>query len=116
VAAGSTRAIPTEVLPEPSGAGEVVVELGGNIGVAVLFTRPELDGEEIEIRPAGAPWSGTHVAVRERRLESGPRWAALFGSLPAGTYEVRLKDDPCSPILKLEVEGGHIAQVCWPPG
>ena len=83
---------------------------------AVLFTGPELDGEEIEIRPTGAPWSGTHVAVRERRLVSGPRWAALFGSLPAGTYQVRLKGDPYSPILKLDVEGGHIAQVCWPPG
>ncbi len=131
MAAVSTRSAPTESLPaeslpaesppaesppEPSGAGEVLVELGGNIGAAVLFTGPELDGEEIEIRPTGAPWSGSHVAVRERRLESGPRWAALFGSLPAGPYEVRLKGDPCSPILKLEVEGGHIAQGRWPPG
>jgi hypothetical protein len=105
-----------EPSPEPSGAGEVLVELGGNIGAAVLFTGPELNGEEIEIRPTGAVWSGTHVAVRERRLESGPRWAALFGSLPAGAYEVRLKGDPSSPILKLEVEGGHIAQGRWPTG
>jgi hypothetical protein len=100
--------------PVPCGAGDVVLELGGNIGAAVVYTGPELEGDEVEIHPTGAPWLGTHVAVRERRLQGGPRWAALFMPLHEGAYQVRLKGDPSSPPVDMRVEGGHVAQVEWP--
>ncbi len=102
---GKTGATPSETPPVPCGTGDVVLELGGSIGAAVIYTGPELEGDELEIRPAGAPWIGTHVAVRERRLENGPRWAALFMPLYEGTYQVRLKDAPASPTVSMAVQG-----------
>jgi len=97
-----------------SGVGEVVLEVGGGTGAAVIYTREILEGEEIEIRSIGTPWAGTHVAVRERRLCQGSRWAALFPSLSAGTYEVRLKNGSGSPVVRVEVYGGRVASVDWP--
>ena len=111
---GKTGPSRSEAPPVPCGTGDVVLELGGTIGAAVIYTGPELDGDELEIRPAGAPWTGTHVAVRERRLQSGPRWAALFMPLHEGTYQVRLKDELTSPTVSMAVRGGQIAQVEWP--
>jgi hypothetical protein len=106
--------VPAEPVPGASGVGEVVLEVGGEIGAAVIFTGAELEGEEIEIRSANAPWTGTHVAVRERRLCNGSRWAALFGSLREGAYEARLKGRSGSPVIRLEVSGGRVAPVDWP--
>jgi hypothetical protein len=111
---GKTAITPSETPPVPCGTGDVVLELGGSIGAAVIYTGPDLEGDELEIRPAGAPWIGTHVAVRERRLESGPRWAALFMPLHAGNYQVRVKDEPTSPTVSMTIRGGHIAHVEWP--
>jgi hypothetical protein len=103
----------TETLPEAPGAGAVVLDIGGEIGAAVLYTAPDLAGEEIEVRPAGADWDGTHVAVRERRLPNGSRWAALFGSLPQGTYEARLKGMATSPTVNFHVTGGRVVNIDW---
>jgi hypothetical protein len=114
VPAGKATAVHGETPAVPCGAGDVVIELGGAVGAAVVYTGPELEGDEVEIRPTGAPWLGTHVAVRERRLEGGPRWAALFMPLHEGAYQVRLKGNPSSPTVSMRVEGGHVAQVEWP--
>jgi hypothetical protein len=111
---GTEPAAAPEASPAPSGAGEVVIEVGGNIGAAAIFTAAELEGEEIEIRPVGAPWTGAHVAVRERRLPDGSRWAALFGALPEGDYEARLKEADGCPVVSLKIEGGRVASVEWP--
>jgi hypothetical protein len=58
----------TETLPDPSGPGSVLVDIGGDVGAAVVTTPPSLDGEEIEIRPDPGEWTGRHVAVRPRPL------------------------------------------------
>jgi hypothetical protein len=110
----TTGPIQAEAVPGPSGVGEVVLEVGGATGAAVIFTGADLGGEEIEIRSSGTPWSGTHVAVRERRLCNGSRWAALFGSLPEGGYEARLKGDPGSPVIRIQVSGGRVVSTDWP--
>ena len=46
-----------ESLPEPPGPGAVVLDIGGDIGGAVVYAPEALAGSEIEIRRAGA--SGT---------------------------------------------------------
>lgn len=102
-----------ESLPEPPGPGAVVLDIGGDMGGAVVYAPEALAGSEIEIRRAGALWDGRHVAVRERRLPGGPCWAALFPALPQGDYEARLKGDPSSPVLLVSVEGGRVASVDW---
>ncbi|MGD0391803.1 MAG: phospholipase [Acidimicrobiales bacterium] len=102
----------------PSGEGTVVLDLGGTRGALVIFTPEQLSGEEIEIRPAAGPWDGTHTAVRQRDLRHAVAFAGVFGSLPAGSYQVRIKGGPdrtvCGTTLDLEVTGGEVTQLHWP--
>ncbi len=107
-----------EAAPGPSAEATVVVEIGGSVGAAVIETGGELDGAEIEIRPAGGRWQGAHTAVRRRQVPGGDRFAAVFGSLEAGHYELRLVGEADErPALRLEVEGGRVARARWPaPG
>jgi hypothetical protein len=102
----------TEAALAPSAPASVMTDIGGDRGAAVLYTPRELAGFEIEIRPVGAPWEGTHTAVRERRLGGSVTWAAFFGSLAAGHYDVRVKDAG-GRTLQLRVEGGHVAEATW---
>lgn len=92
----------------PSEAGGVILDIGGDIGAAIVRTSPTLAGSEIEIRRAGDPWAGIHTAVRERRLPNGAMYAALFGALVSGHYEIRVRDYPTSPVVSVEVEGGKV--------
>ena len=77
-----------------------------------VATLGALQGHEIEIRAAGSSWDGTHVGVRERRIGSAPVWAAFFGSLTAGRYELRIRDHD-SPTVAVEVRGGGVAEARW---
>jgi hypothetical protein len=99
-----------EELPEASGPGTVVLEIGEDVGAAIVRTPASLDGAEIEIRPAGEPWAGRHVAVRPRHLASGVIHAALFEGLREGPYDVRLRASTSDePLCSFLVEGGRVA-------
>ena len=112
--AGSTT---IETLPEPSGPGSVVLDIGGDVGAAAVFVPSSLAGVEIEIRRDGDPWEGRHVAVRERRLPDVTAWAALFPSLVSGGYEIRVRHgDPDGPTSRFTVAGGRVASVYWAVG
>ena len=76
----------------PDAAGIVIVDIGGDAGAAVIYTSSELVGAEIEIRAAGTEWDGSHTAVWERQGPGVTTTAAVFGSLRAGRYELRIKD------------------------
>jgi hypothetical protein len=100
-----------EHLPEPSGAGTVVLDIGADVGAAIVRTPASLDGAEIEIRPAGEPWAGRHVAVRPRHVPSGVIHAALFEGLRQGRYDVRIRGSASDePLLSFSVEGGRVAK------
>ena len=103
-----------EVPPEVSGPGSVVLDIGGNRGAAVVRTGAELAGLEMEIRPEPGEWVGEHVAVLPRELPSGLLHAAVFGSLPAGSYVVRVRHRPGSAELPLDVAGGRVTDAVWP--
>jgi hypothetical protein len=96
----------------PSAAASVMTDIGGDRGAAVLYVPEALAGLEIEIRPIGESWDGTHTAVRERHVGASVIWAAFFGSLAAGRYEVRVKGDRARH-LELRVEAGHVAEATW---
>src|ERR1700684_1107001 len=76
----------------PDAAGIVIVDIGGDSGAAVITTPPELVGAEIEIRAAGTEWDGSHTAAGGRPGPGMTTTAAVFGSLRAGRYELRIKD------------------------
>jgi hypothetical protein len=113
---GAETRTTTEALPAPPGPGEVVLDLGGDIGAAVIYALAGLDGEEIEFRAVGEPWAGTHTAVRERRLPGGSRWAAVVGPVRKGSYDARLKGANDPPTICFEVVGGVVACADWPGG
>lgn len=104
----------TETLPESSGPGSVVLDIGGEVGAAAVYVPASLAGLEIEIRRDDEAWAGQHVAVRERVLPDRVVWAALFPSLRQGSYEIRVRGgDPDGPTDTFDVAGGRVAARHW---
>lgn len=104
--------------PEVYGpASPAVLELGADIGAAVIYTPAGLDGAEIEIKPRCEEWNGAHTAVRRRPGSAGtaPVFAGLFFGLQAGCYDLRIKDTPRlqDDIRTLEVVGGQVTEQGW---
>ncbi len=93
-----------------------MLDIGGDVGAAIVRAPAALVGSEIEIRRGGAPWDGTHVAVRARHIPEGEVYAALFPALGHGSYEVRRRGDAEGPVASLDVEGGRVAEarLAWP--
>ena len=91
-----------------SEVGSVVLDIGGDLGAAVVHTPATLAGLEIEIRREGAEWDGTHVAVRARRTPGGEVYAALFPALHQGSYEARVRGDDDGRVVAVDVEGARV--------
>jgi hypothetical protein len=103
-----------EALPGPS-VGPVVLDIGGRFGAAVVRVPETFDGSEIEIRREGTRWDGTHVAVRSRPGADHPVFAAVFGPLEEGRYEIRLRHaSPEDNLHRVEVAGGEVSDTSWP--
>lgn len=106
----------------------VLLDIGGDVGAAVVVVPAGLVGVEIEARPAGE--SGhhghdhgdghgqhhhlPHVGVVARSAPDGSVvHSAVFGELPAGSYE--LYERPAGPVrLGLVVTGGSVTEAVWP--
>lgn len=98
----------------PDADGVVIVEIGGDMGAVVISTPRELAGREIEIRPEGSEWDGAHTGVWERQGPGVTTTAAVFGSLRAGSYELRIKDAPGTEHpAHVVVKGAQVTQVTW---
>ena len=102
----------TEYTPGPSSAGSVVLDVGPGVGALVLHTPAELDGQEIEISPVGAPGARrTHSQVRERRTAGGASFAAVYPGLSSGDYTIWR--DAATPAGVITVESGSVASYRW---
>jgi hypothetical protein len=73
----------------------VVLDIGEGTGALAVRTPAFLDGAELEIRPVGQPWTGTHTGVRRRDLRDGSCFAAVF---------------------ETDVTGGTVTEASWPDG
>jgi hypothetical protein len=98
----------------PSESGSVPLDIGGEVGAAIVSTPSRFLGSEIEIRRCGTAWDGTHVAVRARHVSGGVVHAALFSGLGDGLYEVRLRGDVDGPAAVLTVQGGRVSETRLP--
>jgi hypothetical protein len=97
----------------PTGAGSVVLELGGDIGVLVLHAPAELHGQEIEIsKSSSAGFHRTHSLVRERHAACGVSFAAVYPGVPAGEYTIWR--DPDTPAGTVTVVGGEVSRFFFP--
>ena len=104
----------TESIPGPSGAGSVVLEVGGGTGALVLHTPADLAGQEIEISPvsAGPAAHRTHSLVRERNTSAGTSYAAVYPGVAAGDYT--LWRDDTTPAAVITINGGQVTSYRWP--
>jgi len=99
--AGGAEPIAWAASPEAS----VAVEIGPGRGALVLRTAAGWADREVELSRIEDPSWRTHVAVRERQLPQGSMYAALFGSLAAGTYRVVGTDQ------QVTVQEGAVSEV-----
>jgi hypothetical protein len=92
-----------------------MLDIGGDIGAAVVHTTAAFEGAEIEIAPAGSEWDGTHVAVRRRtspRPDREPIFCAVFSQLKAGAYRIRVRaDTQHHPSHLLTVRGAQVVHI-----
>jgi hypothetical protein len=101
--------------PGPSDAGTVVLDIGPGVGAAVILTPVEMTDLEIEYRAAGDRWSEKHMAVRERRGGPEVHYAAIFGPLPEGDYEFRVRGSQrVQPELAVTVVEASVTSASWP--
>jgi hypothetical protein len=98
----------------PTGSGTVVLELGPGMGALVLITPPELDGAEIDISVAGIGGYQTHSIVRRRHVAGGTQYAAVYPSLPPGSYTVWRA--PGDPLKTANITGGTVTITDWTSG
>jgi hypothetical protein len=99
----------------PSGPATVMLDIGEGRGAAIVYAPRPLDGAEVELRRTDRPWDGTHTEIRRRDIGPDVVFAGVFGSLPAGRYQVRLRGaaDGPPPVTDLSVTGGGIVEVHW---
>jgi hypothetical protein len=96
----------------PTGPGTVVLDLGPGIGALILHTPQELNGHEIEISPSGICGARrTHAQVRERPVDTGTGYAAIYPGLAAGRYTI-WRDHGTSAGTVM-VAGGKVSRFDW---
>jgi hypothetical protein len=99
----------------PSEAGTVILDIGPGVGAAVVLTPAHMVGLEIEYRAAGDPWEEKHMAVRERHGAATVQHAAIFGPLPQGPYEFRVRGSRSAvPAVELYVTEASVSRQSWP--
>lgn len=94
-----------------------MVDIGEGTGALVVYTPAALVGEEIEIRPHAGDWTGLHTAVRARHLGTRVLHAGVFGSLPAGAYDLRVRHrSPDAAVQQtVVVSSGAVVETTWHP-
>lgn len=103
----------TESAAGPSGPGTVVLELGAGIGALILYTPAELDGAEIEISRDDEPHAHrTHSQVRQRQMPTATTYAAVYPSLPAGSYTIWRDEQHAA--ASVTITGGQATSCHWP--
>ncbi len=88
---------------------DIVLDIGGDIGALILYTKASLRGYQIDVSLRGdTPTKRIHTDVLERRIGGCPVFAAVFAALPEGEY-VTWSD----PVEAFTVVGGVITEVNW---
>lgn len=102
----------SEISYGPTGAGAVVLEIGGGTGALVVCTPAELAGREIEISPCHQPGQRRHACIRERRGGGAISYAAIYDRLPPARYTIWR--NRCTPAATVNVTGGRVTSYNWP--
>ena len=98
-----------ETLAPAAACASVALDIGDGCGALVLYPSERFRGREIEISRVGAGQRRVHTGVHERRAEARSLLTAVFGSLPAGEYQVWEDDVTAGPAVT--VPEGAVAEV-----
>ena len=90
----------------------VVLDIGGDVGALVLYTRPEFHGREIEISPIGQETQRVHTAVLERVVDGRSVFVAVYPKLPAGVFRLWIDDDPAL-VNRVQITAGQVSELDW---
>jgi hypothetical protein len=91
------------------------MDIGPGVGAAIVHTPEEMLDLEIEYRVRGGDWAEKHMAVRERLGAESVQFAAVFGPLPAGHYEFRVRGSRSKvPTLTLQIPEASVTSSHWP--
>lgn len=93
------------------GGDVVVLDIGGDVGALVLYTRPEFNGREIEVSPLGRDVQRVHTAIHGRSVGGRTIYAGVYPQLVAGEY--RLWGAPPGAVERVTIEPGRVAEVDW---
>jgi hypothetical protein len=111
-----------------AGQGPVLLDIGGDVGAVVLHLPAAWEGAEVEYRHAGVDphhdhdhdhdhrhhhRHHQHVAVVGRPAGAGIAYTAVLPELTAGRYVLTLPVD--GPELIVDVDGGAVTELSWPP-
>lgn len=88
-----------------------MVDVGPGVGALIIYAGDEMSGQEIEISPAGHDSQRVHTDVLRRRTARGLIYAAVFGSLTEGAYQL-WHESQSSPVT-VEIEGGQVTELDW---
>jgi hypothetical protein len=93
----------------PAG-GPVLLDIGGDLGAAIVRVDDELEGTELPILALDDPdWDPrTHTGVWRRSIGGGSVVVAVYPALPQGRYRITLADGRST---ELAVEGGHVCNL-----
>ncbi|MBV9172962.1 MAG: phospholipase [Chloroflexi bacterium] len=91
--------------------GEVVLDIGGDMGGLIVHTDADLRGEEIEVSPSTDPTRLTHTDVQERVFQGRTVYTAVFTPLPAGEYQVARPLERTGE--RIRIEGGRVTEIDW---
>lgn len=89
----------------------VMVDVGPGAGALVIYTGDELRGQEIEISPSGHDSKRVHTDVLRRKTAGGPVFAAVFGSLVEGEYQLWHPSRPAP--VPVQIVGGRVTELDW---
>ena len=89
----------------------IVLDIGEGVGALVIYTKPTLEGLEIEVSRTDDDADRVHTEVLERLVRGQPVFAAVFAALPEGAYRV-WTHDPQLPGLAT-IRGGQVAELDW---
>jgi hypothetical protein len=102
---------PTEQQPRNLGLGAPVLDIGGDIGALVLYTREELESLEIEVSPTTDPEHRTHTQIHKRTVNGRTFWAGVYAQLQEGDYQVWWDDT--SRERSFRITGGAVTELDW---
>jgi hypothetical protein len=119
----------TEVENPFAGQGSVLLDIGGDVGAVVVSMPEEMEGVEVEIRPADnhshnhshdrghahdhGQVHHPHVAVVNRPVAGGQVPSLVFPEVAEGHYGLYLKESAVRR-LTVTVAGGAVTSAEWP--